>query len=320
MTPPAIIDQGHGIYTVDTGFQRPGLAASHLIVEKGRAGFVDVGVAPTAAVLLDALRALDVAPEQVDLVMVTHVHLDHAGAAGVLMQALPNARLVVHPRGARHMIDPAKLIAGASAVYGEQGMRRHFGEIVPVSGERVVEAPDEFRLELNGRELRFLDTPGHARHHYCVYDARSEGFFVGDTFGLSYRELDTEAGAFVFPTTTPVQFDPPALHGSLDRLMSFRPRRMFLTHFGCVGEPERAACQLHAQVEKLVELAERHSDEPAGEARVRRMAAETAELVVEAARHHDRDIPRDRVLELMKMDIRLNAQGLECWLEARAET
>ncbi len=221
------------ITCVDTGYFRPRLAACYLIEQGDQAAFVDTGTSRTTPRLLELLRIRSIVPESVAYVMPTHVHLDHAGGAGALMSQLPNAKLVVHPRGARHMIDPSKLIAGAKAVYGDAAFRERFGEIIAVPEERVVIANDGFTLDLNGRSLLFLDTPGHARHHYSIFDGISKGFFTGDVFGLSYREFDTAAGAFIFPTTTPVQFDPDAWHASLDRLLSYAPELMFLTHFGC---------------------------------------------------------------------------------------
>lgn len=310
------IDHGFGVYTIDTGFKRPGLVASHLIAEGGHAAFVDVGVATTVPVLLDALKFIEITPENVDLLLVTHVHLDHAGAAGVLMQHFPNASLVVHPRGARHMIDPSKLIAGATAVYGAAEMERTFGDILPVPASRVIEAPDLFKLSLSGRELLFLDTPGHARHHYCVVDEKSNSIFSGDTFGLSYREFDTRKGPFIFPTTTPVQFDPDALHASIDRLVEFRPERLFLTHFGCIDFTKHLADELHKHVDKFVEIANMLIN--AGEQRYRKIADALTYWLIESLRAHGCDLLDDKIIALMQMDIELNAQGLDFWLEKRA--
>ena len=219
-TATASEDLGHGISAIDTGYVRPRFDASHLVVENGRAAFVDVGTTHSAPGLLTALEAQGLPPGAVDYVIVTHVHLDHAGGAGEMMRRLPQARLVVHPRGAWHMVDPSKLWAGASAVFGKEFVLRSYGAPVPVDASRVVEATDGFTLELGGRPLRFLDTPGHARHHFCVWDETSRSMFTGDTFGLSYRELASARGAFVLPTTTPVQFEPEALLASIDRLVA----------------------------------------------------------------------------------------------------
>ncbi|MGI9303292.1 MAG: MBL fold metallo-hydrolase, partial [Gammaproteobacteria bacterium] len=244
MSAPVYHELGHGITCVDTAYIRPALAACYLLVENAQAAFIDTGTNYTVPSLLELLAIKGVAREDVVYVMPTHVHLDHGGGAGELMRQLPNAELVIHPRGARHMIDPAKLTAGATAVYGEKEFRKSFGELVPVPESRVIVADDGFELDFNGRRLSFLDTPGHARHHYCVYDETSEGFFTGDTFGISYRELDGADGAFIIPTTPPTQFDPQAWCQSLDRLMSYEPRRMYLTHFGMVTGVPRLADDL----------------------------------------------------------------------------
>jgi len=313
----AVIDQGFGIFTVDTGFKRAGLVAAHVLVEGGRAALVDVGVTPAVDRVRAALDGLGVDRAAVDWVMVTHVHLDHAGAAGVLLRELPNARLVVHPRGAPHMIDPSRLIAGATAVYGEAEMAASFGEIAPAPEDRVVQVNDGDVLNLNGRDLLFLDTPGHAKHHYCVFDARSRGFFTGDTFGLSYREFDNERGPWMFPTTTPVQFDPHALHHSIERLLDHGPERMFLTHFGCVAPPRPLADQLHEHIDALAALALDLEAEPAGAARQERLRQGVERRVLDSLRAHGCTLPETRILDLMAMDIELNAQGLESWLEYR---
>ena len=163
----------HGIHTIDTGYVRPRFDAAYLVVEQGRGAFVDCGTNHSVPVLLAALDAAGLAPADVDWVILTHVHLDHAGGAGTLMRQLPHARLVAHPRAAPHMIDPARLVAGATAVYGEELFARHYGELVPVPAERVVVAADGHEVDLAGRTLRCIDTPGHARHHLCTWDARS---------------------------------------------------------------------------------------------------------------------------------------------------
>ena len=211
---------GPGVYLIDTLYVRPGLAASHLVVDGGRAAFVDTGAAPAAPRLLGALDELGIAREQVDYVFLTHVHLDHAGGAGQLIQALPNAKAVLHPRGAPHMIEPSKLIAGSIEVYGEELFRQLYGELVPIPAERVIVTEDGTRLTLGGRTFEFIDAPGHAKHHHCPIDLDHREVYSGDNFGICYHEFDTAAGPFMLPTTTPVQFDPDAFHRTIDRLMS----------------------------------------------------------------------------------------------------
>lgn len=302
----------HGIHTIDTAFQRDHFDAAYLLVENGRGAFIDCGTNHSVAHLLATLQQTGLTPGDVDWLLVTHVHLDHAGGAGALMERLPNARLVVHPRGARHMIDPSKLIAGATAVYGEEEMMRSYGRIVAVPEARVVIAEDGHRVELNGRELLCLDTPGHARHHYCVWDARSRSWFTGDTFGLSYRELDSEKGPFVIPTSSPVQFEPEALKASIARLMSYQPASMYLTHYGRVGDTARLAHDLVEQIDAMVAIG--RSCETRAD-RHRCLVAALRALYLERAQAHGCALDDAGVEKVLEMDIELNAQGLASWLD-----
>ena len=303
-----------GISAIDTGFFRPRFDASHLIIEDGRAAFVDVGTNYSVPRLLAALEEKNVPVDAVEYVILTHVHLDHAGGAGALMTHLPNARAVVHPRGVRHMVDPSALIAGATAVYGAEEIERSYGQLVPIPAERIDTAEDGHRIDLGGRELLCLDTPGHARHHISIWDGRSRAFFPGDTFGLSYREFDTDKGAFILPTSTPVQFEPEALHDSIDRMLSFRPHRMFLTHYSHVTEVERLAHDLHVQIDAMVDVARTHANEPDRHARI---MEGLARLYIERAVAHGCPLTEAQVRELLVMDIELNAQGLEVWLDRK---
>ena len=309
-----------GISTVDTVLlQRPGLCAAYLVREHDRAAFIDCGTALAAPRLMAALQQQGLRPEQVDWLIVTHIHLDHAGAAGALLQQLPNAKLVVHPRGAAHMIDPGKLIAGATAVYGEQHMLANFGHPLPIDAGRVVEAADGQVIDLNGRPLLLLDTPGHASHHICIVDQRSGGIFSGDTFGLSYPALDTAAGPFIYPTTTPVQFDPEQLHHSIDRLVAQQPSRFHLTHFGPIAASQRLSDNLHRHIDTLVAIAKKlEFTQPPGETREQQLRLELRAAVGQAVQQHGCTLSDTEVGDILDMDIALNSQGLEVWLQRRA--
>ena len=304
----------HGIHTLDTAFQRDHFDAAYLLVENGRGAFIDCGTSHAVPRLLAAVEHAGLTVDAIDWLILTHVHLDHAGGAGTLMQQLPNAKLLAHSRGAPHMIDPTRLIAGATAVYGEAEMARSYGRIVPVPAERVVVAEDGHRLSLAGRELLCIDTPGHARHHLCVWDAASRSWFSGDTFGLSYRELDSAQGAFIVPTTSPVQFEPEALHASIERLMQHTPEAMYLTHYGRVENAPKLAADLHVQIDAMTAIAR------ACDGRVdrhRALVAALSELYLERARAHGCRLDDAGVLRVLEMDIELNAQGLACWLDRK---
>lgn len=299
-----------GIVTIDTGYVRPAFCAAYLVVEKGRAAFIDTGPGRSVPRLLDALRAQGLGPEAVDWVIATHVHLDHAGAAGPLMRELPNATFAVHPEGARHMLDPARLEASAREVYGEE-YDRHHGPLTPIPQARLRSLANGQVLDLAGRPLRCVHTPGHARHHLSVWDARSRSWFCGDTFGVSYRELDSPRGAFIVPSTSPVQFDPDALRASIRRILAEAPEAVYVAHYGRVTGVQQLGASLTAQVDGMVALARDCGDGPGRHAR----------LVAGLARKYTERAQREgitdtaRLAELLAMDIELNAQGLGVWLD-----
>ena len=314
MNPHGIFDYGHGICAVDSVYDRREQTAIYLLIEDRRAAVIDTGTSHAVPRVLAALEAKGIAPAQVDYVVLTHVHLDHAGGAGQLMARFPNARLTVHPRGARHIIDPSRLRAATVAIYGEEETRRVYGEILPVPQARVIETPEGATLRLAGRELLFLDAPGHARHHVVVRDAATGHIFAGDTFGFSYRELDQDGRQFSFPTTSPSQFDPPALHRSIDRMLAFGPQAVYVTHFGRLTNLTVLAADLHRLIDAHAELGERHRH--AGAERKHLLVEGVSSLVLAERARQGWRLPSEKVLEVFALDIELNEQGLESWLDA----
>jgi len=313
---PAFVEAlGHGVHAIDTGFHRERFDAAYLIVERGRAAFVDTGTHFAVPRLLAALDALGLTPDAVDWVIPTHVHLDHAGGVGTLMQHLPAARALVHPRGARHMIDPTALYQGATAVYGPEEMERAYGRVVGVDAQRVDASHDGMVVELAGRPLRLIDTPGHAKHHHCVWDEASRGWFTGDTFGLSYREFDTAQGAWIVPTSTPVQFEPAALKHSIERLLAANPACMYLTHFGRVTGVERLGRLLLDLLDRTVALSRALADAPGRHDELKRALLD---LYADSLAAHGSALTRERIESLLGMDIELNAQGIAVWLDRPA--
>jgi len=320
--PTHTTDLGHGIFAIDTGFERENFDAAYLIVDAGRAAFIDTGHNAAVPRLLEALDALGLPREAVDWVIPTHVHLDHAGGAGLLMRHLPVARALIHPRGARHLIDPAALVEGARAVYGDEVMRQTYGVIEPIEAERVVESHDGLRIQLGSRELLLIDTPGHARHHHGIWDERSRGWFTGDTFGISYREFDSADGAWIFPSTTPVQFEPEALRTSVQRMMAMQPQCLYPTHFGRVDGVERLAAQFLATLDRfeadgLALLARLPDDAPA---RLAALKEQVGATLVASALAAGCPVRAERARELLALDIELNAQGMAVWLSRIVRT
>ena len=308
------------IVCVDTEQHRPQMAACYLVGGDGHYAFVESGTSLSVPGLLDTLEELGVDRGAVDYVMPTHVHLDHAGGAGALLRKLPNARLVIHPRGARHMIDPSQLIAGATAVYGSEAMRATYGEIVPVPESRVIVAdvaPDrDFELLLGNRRLQFIDAPGHARHHYAIWDEASRGWFTGDVFGLSYREFDSEDGNYLMPTTSPVQFDPEAWNATLDRLLGKSPAHVYLTHYGRVDAVPELARDLRQGLVAYQRIARMHADAPDRHAR---LYGDLMDFHLDQLRSRGNPVSEARARELLDIDVEINAQGLEIWLDRRKD-
>jgi glyoxylase-like metal-dependent hydrolase (beta-lactamase superfamily II) len=316
MTPPVakprLTRHPDGITAVDTEYIRPGLAAAHIVQHGGAAAFVDVGTNYSVPHLLAALQELQIRPEAVEYLFITHVHLDHAGGAGLLLRSLPAAKVVVHPRGAPHLIDPARLIAASEAVYGKERYRELYGDLIPIDAGRVMTSADGQHLALQGRPFQLLHTPGHALHHYCLVDLEHRNLFTGDTFGLSYREMDTAQGAFGVPTTTPSQFDPGQLLASIDRLMATAPRAAYLMHYSRVTGLPAIAASLKAQIPEFVAIALRHADAVDSYAAI---YADMRALWIRLAQQHGLAEPQASVDEYLSKDLDLNTQGLLAWLQ-----
>jgi glyoxylase-like metal-dependent hydrolase (beta-lactamase superfamily II) len=274
-----------------------------------RAVIVDTGPNTAVRLILAALAELGIERDAVEYLFLTLVHLDHAGGAGALMRELPRATAVVHPRGAPHMIDPAKLIEGTRAVYGEELYARLYGEILPIARERVVIAQDGQRFDLGERTFECVHTPGHALHHQAIVDHGAVSIFTGDTFGLSYREFDTARGPWIMPTTTPTQFDPAQLKASIVRLMQFRPRRLYLTHYSEVGQCARLANDMYEAVDEFVRIA-RHADRD-----LARMRSGLRDWAHASLREHGCTLPTDAIDAILGKDFELNAAGLAAWLK-----
>jgi len=309
---PRTTQLDHGITAIDTDHIRPLFDASHLIVENNRAAFVDTGANESVPLLLEVLAEKDLDKADVDFVFLTHVHLDHAGGAGLLMQSLPNAKAVLHPRGAPHMIDPEKLTRGAQAVYGKEKFAKQYGEIVPIEEDRIIVVADDAEISLGGRALRCLYTEGHARHHYVLSDPCSRGVFTGDSFGLSYREFDTPRGEFIYPTTTPVHFDPPEAHKAIDRIMGLSPARLFLTHYSQVTGLSRLADDMHRRIDDFVTMARRAEHETNRTESIHRsMYAYFHEELAE----HGFAGTAEQINKIVEIDVLLNTMGLEFWLD-----
>jgi len=304
-----------GIYCIDAGYYKPQLASIHLIHSQGRIAIVDTGTNYSIPEVSTLLTQLGLNYLHVDYIILTHIHLDHAGGASKLMRLCKNAQLVVHPKGARHMHDPTKLIEGTKAVYGEQAYKKLYGDINSIELTRIIQSEDEQNLNLADRPLSLIHTPGHADHHHCIVDHHSNSVFTGDTLGVSYSALRNESHSFVMPTTTPVQFNPLALHKSIDKVMSYQPQTLYLTHYSALIPSSRIIAGLHEQIDDFVMLTDKAAD--SGNNLLSTLEHDITEYLVRRCLNEIDSISETTAREWITLDARLNAQGLVYWHENR---
>ena len=296
----------HGIYCIDALYVKPQVASIYLLQQGDEVAVIETGTYYSVSNVLATLAELGIAKSRVKYVIPTHVHLDHAGGASEMMRQFDQASLIIHPRGARHMIDPQKLIAGTIAVYGEEVFHRLYGSIEPIPEARIIIAQDLARFDVGGRDLVFFDTPGHARHHFCIYDQASNGVFTGDTFGISYAPMKQLPRGLI-PTTPPVQFDPPALHLSIARIMSFNPARLYLTHYGEFVNPAAQVASFNQWIDDYVDLCRKQDSSAADFETSLEHALQN--LVLQGLAGNDNAM----LGRILQNDIRLNARGLAHW-------
>lgn len=310
------------VHTIDCHYlDRPRYAAAYLIVDGDEAAFVDNNTQHALPRLLSTLETAGYKPEQVRYLIVTHVHLDHAGGTSALAEACPQATVVAHPRAVRHIIDPGKLVDSASAVYGAESFKRMYGCIEPIAEPRVRAMADGERLTLGQRTLCFLHTRGHANHHFCIADSASEAVFTGDAFGLHYPDLQGP-GPFAFPSTSPTDFDAELARQSIRRIVACHPRRLYPTHFGAVEDIATTAAQLVRHLDFAEQLVSEavSSDVPDAE-----LAAVARPRLCDYFRgqldQHGGLAAAASTWELIGLDIDLNAQGIaSAAMKQRAKT
>ncbi|MDH3761933.1 MAG: MBL fold metallo-hydrolase [Gammaproteobacteria bacterium] len=299
-----------GIYCIDALYVKPEVASIYLMQQSDEVAIIETGTFHSMGNVLATLSELGIAHSQVKYVIPTHVHLDHAGGAGAMMQQFDQAKLIIHPRGARHMTHPERLITGTVAVYGQQLFDRLYGQIDAIAEDRIIIAQDLDRHHLDSRELTFIDTPGHARHHFCIYDETSNGVFTGDTFGICYDPMK-QFPRGLLPSCPPTQFDPPALHRSIGRIMDFAPHRLYLTHYGELQNPAAQLSSFASWIDAYVELCNdrmsQQDDEQALQDSLMRMVLDAMPAGSDEA----------EIVRILQADIGLNAQGLAHWWRHR---
>ena len=246
------------LLTIDCDYLRPEFAAAYLLHDGQQAVFIEVNTTHAVPRLLDALHREGLTPSQVSWILVTHIHLDHAGGTAALAAACPRARIGAHPRAVPHLVDPTKLVASARAVYGEERFRVLYGEIAPIAPGRVKAFEDEASLKLaSDWHFRFLHTRGHANHHFCILHEETRSVFTGDSFGVAYPALVARGAhtvPFVFPSTSPTDFDAEEALRTVDRIEKLGARAAYPTHFGALMEIGSAASQLRMSLQFSTQL------------------------------------------------------------------
>jgi glyoxylase-like metal-dependent hydrolase (beta-lactamase superfamily II) len=299
------------VSTIDCEFLgESGHTAAYLLEQGGEAAYIDNNTTHVVPRLLRHLDSHGLRAEDVRYVVITHVHLDHAGGTSELMKACPHATLLAHPLAARHMVDPTALLFSAAQVYGQQRFHELYGEIEPVPEHRVQSVQDGEAFPLGTAQLTFLFTPGHASHHVCIHESDTNGIFTGDAFGTIYPALQAY-GLLAYPSTSPTDFDASQAQDSLRRIDNFGADRLYLTHFGEHTKIREAAMQLHAHLEFARDLEREciHSALPDDELAPlcqRRWRTHMTDVLAEHGGLH-RDPEAWRIVEL---DVELNAQGV----------
>ncbi|WP_139488475.1 MBL fold metallo-hydrolase [Brevibacillus dissolubilis] len=305
------IDLGHNIFLLDLYDLGMEGRTGCFVFREEDVTIVETSASPSIPHLVKGLEQLGIQPNEIKNIIVTHIHLDHAGGVGLLLQQCPDARVIVHPKGERHLANPERLIAGAKAVYGDD-FDRLFDPILPVPQERLVTKADGETLQIGpGRTLRFLDTPGHANHHFSIYDPISNGVFSGDTYGMQYHQAeDCGLATFYLPSTSPNQFNPEAMLKSMERMRALGIERIYFGHYGMTTQVDEADEQLRYWIPIFVETAKRCLVQGGGVSEI------TDSLLLQVRKYlGQRGVPGDHpVFGILSLDIEVSAMGLADYL------
>ena len=306
-----IISFDKNIFCFDANYVRKKFAAIHFIKKNNKLLIIDTATNHSANRFLSALRTLNISPESVEWIVLTHVHLDHSGGAGLLMRMCQNARLAVHQRGVRHMVNPEKLWASVVSVYGKEEAENQYGQLIPVDENRIIAMGEGEIISFQNRRLQIFDAPGHANHHIVIFDEESKSFFTGDAFGIAYPELTSENGEFVFISSTPTQFEPVKFHTTIKKIMEQKPKSCFLTHFSKIMNIEKNGYELLKQIDEYVTITEQARNNH--EDRQDQIRGELFELLYKKIKNNNLAISRREFGNLLGLDLSLNAQGLIYW-------
>ena len=309
VTPASPVDLGREVWLVDTqmgGFD--GITAGYLIRGE-KPCLVETGAARSAGEVVAALARLGVGPDDLATIVVTHIHLDHAGGVGDLAATFPRAEVVVHEAGARHLADPSKLMASAARVFGNV-LEEMFGVLRPTDAGRIRVLTDGATVDLGGgRRLDSFDSPGHARHHVGLLDSLTGDLYTGDAAGVWTPETGD-----LRPATPPPEFDLDAALASLERMRERSPTRLLFSHFGPVTDVgttlDRSVEELRLWVELVREARSDGLDLDHAVVRVRERTAERYAL---------RSVPEvEHKIEVLS-STEADVAGIWRWLDRQSE-
>ncbi len=281
---------------------------------------IETSASPSIPFLLKGLEMMQLDPKDIKYIIVTHIHLDHAGGVGLLIEKCPNAKVIVHPRGKRHLADPTKLIQGARAVYGET-FDPLFDPVLPVPEQQLMTMEDGETLQIGrDRLLTFYDTPGHAKHHFSIHDSKSNGMFTGDTIGVLYPQTRSFGFDLVLPSTSPNQFDPDSMMNSLEKIEGLGVDRVYFGHFGMSTEPETVYQQMRHWLPLFVEAGEKVNEEMMGASMIEKSKAVSKELYQLVGNHLlEKGLPSDHeVYSYLKVDLQVCGMGIVDYLEKKS--
>jgi glyoxylase-like metal-dependent hydrolase (beta-lactamase superfamily II) len=311
---PVAFEVADGITAIDTFMGGRERYTAGYLLDADEPTLIETGPGTSVEPVTRSLTHLGVAPDDLAHVIVTHIHLDHAGGVGALSRHFPRAIVWVHERGAPHLADPARLVASAARVYGERELAELFGPTDPVEADRVRPLADGDVVDLGGRRLHVLDTPGHASHHVALVDARTGVVFTGDALGIHVPDLPV-----LRPATPPPEFDLERYVDSIERIRAHARSALLFAHFGPLTDID-ATCDLAIRrvrdwTDVVGDAMEQTDDLEELAHRLERTALGDIETGAEA------DLDLERLEDRLRLlsSIRMNAQGIARYWRKRRE-
>ncbi|MGR3763673.1 MBL fold metallo-hydrolase [Rossellomorea sp. NS-SX7] len=288
---------------------------SYIIHEESLA-LIETSASPSIPHLKKGLSKLNIKLEDIQYIILTHIHLDHAGGAGLFLEECPSATIIVHPKGYRHMNDPSRLIAGAKAVYGDE-FETLFAPIKPIPEERMIVKGHEETLKLSDAcTLTFYDTPGHANHHFSIYDPVSGGMFTGDTCGIQYR---TDKKYFYLPSTSPNQFNPDSMKEAINFIKEKKLHRIYFGHYGMTEDVDHALTEVVMWLDLFMEKGQEiFSLKDSMEDNVENLSVELFDVVRNSFIQQGLD-PHHSLFQLLKLDMKVSAMGIVDYLSKKTK-